>query len=301
VVNAVCDFDIVYLHNEPNILLFLRKRSEQKIILHMHNDHLSMRMFRPLYRHALAKADVVICVSDYIRKQAVRNFPEYSDRFKVVFNSTDPNIFRPYGQESFGELASVIQFEHDKRYLLYVGRLTAIKGVHILIAAFRQIYEAMPNVRLIITGSSFFAGAAKTAYEQELVRMAESVREAIVFTGFLQHEKLRYLYSAVDVVVLPSVWQDPCPLVALEAMASGTCLVSSSVGGVPELVENGINGVLVEPGDARTLAKKICAVLSMPEKMREMETAAREKIIAAYNWERLADELDQVFDQLLAT
>lgn len=291
VAKAVQNFDVVYLHNEPNILLFLRKRKGQKIVLHMHNDHLSTRLFRPFYRHALAKADHVICVSDYIRRQAASHFPEYADKFCVVFNATDPQVFKPYGDEAAQQLKGVVQIESGKQYLLYVGRLTPVKGVHVLIEAFREIHQKMPNVRLIITGSSFFGGAAKTAYEQQLVNLAEPVNDAIIFTGYLPHEKLKYLYSIVDVIVLPSVWQDPCPLVVLEAMASETCLVSSSVGGIPEVMENGKTGVLVEPDNAKELACAISSVLSAPEKMHLMEVNARQKVVASYTWERLVGEL----------
>jgi spore coat protein SA len=92
-------------------------------------------------------------------------------------------------------------------------------------------------------------------------------------------------------IVLPSVWQDPCPLVVLEAMASETCLVSSAVGGIPEVMENGKTGVLVAPDNAKELARAISSVLNDPEKMRFMEINARQKIIANYTWERLVGEL----------
>ena len=295
VAKAVRDFDLVYLHNEPNLLLFLNKRPGQKVVLHMHNDHLSMRLFRPFYRRALAKADAVICVSNYIRRQAISHFPEYADRFHVLLNATDPQVFRPYGADAQRQLEGVVRIDPDKRYLLYVGRLTPIKGVHVLIEAFQKVHRLMPDVHLIITGSSFFGGAAKTAYEQELVTLAEPVKDAIVFTGFLPHEKLKYLYSAVDMIVLPSVWQDPCPLVVLEAMASGTCLVSSAVGGVPEILESGKDGVLVEAGNSDALAKMICRVLSDSQHMTQMENAARQKIVTSYAWERLVGEIEGIF------
>ncbi|TSA49460.1 MAG: glycosyltransferase family 1 protein [Nitrosomonadales bacterium] len=298
VAHVVQDFDVVYLHNEPNILLFLNKRPGQKIVLHMHNDHLSMRLFHLFYRRALAKVDRVICVSDYIRRQAVAHFPEYADRFCVVFNATDPAVFKPYGDEALRELEGIVRISPDKQYLLYVGRLNPVKGVHVLIEAFRDVHRRMPDTCLIITGSSFFGGAAKTAYEQELVQLARPVSEAIVFTGYLSHEKLKYLYSAVDMIVLPSIWQDPCPLVVLEAMATGTVLVASAVGGVPEVVESGINGVLVEPSRPDELAQAICSLLMEPESMKQMEIAAREKVANGYAWPRLLGELENILGVL---
>ncbi|MES1989279.1 MAG: glycosyltransferase family 4 protein, partial [Pseudomonadota bacterium] len=178
-----------------------------------------------------------------------------------------------------------------------------IKGVHVLIQAFELIHQRLPNTKLIIVGSSFFEGAAKTSYEQKLVNLAKPVNQHIIFTGYIPHEKLKYLYSAVDIVVLPSIWQDPCPLVVLEAMASGTCLVSSAVGGVPEVVENEINGILVKGADVDALVDAVCGVLLNDEHKIQMEYLARQKILAGYAWERLVGELETIFccDDILQT
>ena len=285
-------FDIVVIHNEPNFLLFIKKTTQQTLILHMHNAHLSIAFFRPFYRRALKKVDKVICVSDYIRRHALQYFPEYADKFTVVFNATDPEVFKPYGDEAISHLKGLVDIEADKTYLLYVGRLTEIKGVHVLIKAFISIHAHLPNTRLIIAGSSFFGGAAITDYEQRLVELAKPVSHAIIFTGYMPHEKLRYVYSAANIVVLPSVWQDPCPLVVLEAMASGTCLISSSVGGVPEIVKNNVNGLLVNAGDPENLLQVLVEILSNSLLKTQMENAARQMILAGYTWERLAKEVD---------
>ncbi len=287
-------FDLVVIHNEPNLLLFLKNNPQQKVILHMHNEHLTIRMFRPLYRHALKKVDSVLCVSDYIRRSAIKHFPQYADKFIVVFNATDPNVFMPYGEEALHQLKDVIALDVDKKYLLYVGRLTEIKGVHVLIQAFEKIHQRLPNTKLIIVGSSFFEGAVKTDYEKSLVNLAMLINQHIIFTGYIPHEKLKYLYSAVDIVVLPSIWQDPCPLVVLEAMASGTCLVSSAVGGIPEVVESEINGILVKEGDVDALVNAACGVLLSSENKAQMENLARNKMLAGYSWERLVGELDAI-------
>ena len=287
---AVRGYDVAYVHNEPNILLFFGKRPGQKIVLHMHNDHLSIRLFRPLYRRVLNKVDRVICVSEYIRRQAVGHFPEHAQRFSVALNATDPETFKPY--DDAPALAGTLPFEADKRYLLYVGRLVPLKGVHVLIEAFPEILRRHPDVRLVITGSSFFHGAARTEYERELVALARPVASNIVFTGFLPHETLKYLYAAVDIVVMLSVWQEPLGLVMLEAMASGTLLVGSSVGGVPEVIDSGRNGVLVPAGNAAELARAVCAALDDPAAMRRMEQAARDTIVQQFTWERLMGEVE---------
>jgi len=207
-----------------------------------------------------------------------------------VLNATDPDVFKPYGDEAIRQLQDIVSIAPGKHYLLYVGRLTPIKGVHVLIEAFQAIHRRLPNTRLIITGSSFFGGAAKTSYEQSLTTLAAPVSEAILFTGYLPHDKLKYLYSAVDVVALPSVWQDPCPLVVFETMASGTCLVSSAVGGIPEVVEHSKDGVLVEANNPALLAQAICDLMASDD-IGRLATNARNKIVAGYTWDRLVGEL----------
>jgi spore coat protein SA len=295
---AARDFDLVYLHNEPNLLLFLPARPGQRLVLHMHNDHLTIPGLRVMYRRTLRKVDSVVFVSDYIRRRALEVFPEYAQRFEVVLNATDSSVFKPYGDEAYAMLRGALRLDPECMHLLYVGRLVPIKGVHILIEAFREILARNPRARLIIAGSSFFDGAAQTPYEAELARLAATISDAIVFTGYLAHTSLRFLYSACQIVVVPSVWQDPCPLVVLEAMASGTCVVACAVGGIPELIDDQQTGVLVAPGDPGALCDAVCGLLANPEHRRALERSAVAAVATRFTWERLSGQLESLFARL---
>jgi spore coat protein SA len=286
-------FDYVIVHNEPNVLLFLNRVSKQKIWLHMHNDHLVHPVFRHLYRHALKKVDRVICVSEYIKRTAIKVYPEYGNKFHVIYNATDVTLFKPYGEKARMALNSTLTVDPDCRYLLYVGRLTEVKGVHILIEAFQQVLKAFPQTRLVITGSSFFGDAAVTTYQKKLIELATPVANAIIFTGFIPHTQLKYLYSIADIVVVPSVWQDPCPLVVLEAMASETCVVATAVGGIPEVIEHDANGILIAPDDVIGMSEAICSLLNQPSHMANIATQARQTMVNGYDWSRLVKALEQ--------
>jgi len=298
VAKLVRPFDVVYVHNEPNILLFLKRQPDQKIVLHMHNDHLSSRVFRLLYRRALLKVDCVLCVSDYIRRRAVAAFPDLSHKFQVLLNVTEPSVFRPYGDSAYLQLRGKVDLDAGLRYVLYAGRLTEVKGVHVLINAFKRVHSKYPNTRLIVTGSSFFSGAALTPYQAQLIELAQAVKDAIVFTGYLPHADLRYLYSAADIVAFPSIWQEPFGLVMLEAMASGTCLIASEVGGVPEVVTHGVNGLLVPPNDPKALADAIDFALTHNEERAAMEHQARLDVEDRFNWEHLTKQLKKILGEL---
>lgn len=288
--------EIIYIHNEPNLLLFLNKRPEQRVILHMHNDHLSSRLFRPMYRRLLNKVDTVVCVSDYIRQRALQHFPEHASKFKVLFNATDPGVFKPYGQEAYTELGSLAEPLIGHPVILYVGRLVPEKGVDVLIRAFCELKSQHPDARLVIVGSSFFAGAVTTPFQSHLKDLAERCKDDIVFTGYLPHAQIKYLYSLSDVTAFPSVWPEPFGLVMLEAMAAGTCLVASRAGGIPEVMENGRTGLLVEPADAHALAEALHIALSSPERRQQWGDAARAKICTEFTWQHLIHQLDVLLE-----
>lgn len=285
--------DILIVHNEPNLLLLMRKPKHQQWILHMHNDHLNHALFKWCYRHVLRKVDEVICVSAYIQQTAIRSFPEYAIKFNVLYNATDVEIFKPYGEQADVSVQALLNLPKATPFILYVGRLTQDKGVDVLIQAFHHVLNVHPQAKLVIAGSSFFEGAAKTAYQQSLQKLAAHIADHIVFTGFIPHQQLKYLYAAAHTVVLPSVWQDPCPLVVLESMASGTCIVASKVGGVPEVIEHGVTGILVNPNQADELAAAIIDLLHHPLKAQQMAKAARAKVESAYAWEHLVNHLEQ--------
>lgn len=285
--------DVLIVHNEPNLLLLMRKPKHQKWVLHMHNDHLNHPLFKWCNSRTLKKVDAVICVSAYIQQAATLAFPQYADKFQLLFNATDVDMFKPYGEIADLSAMALLRLQKNTPFVLYVGRLTQDKGVDVLIQAFQETLKTHSQAKLVIAGSSFFDGAAKTAYQQSLQQLAKPIAEHIIFTGFVPHQQLKYLYAAAHVVVLPSVWQDPCPLVVLETMASGTCIIASKVGGVPEVVEDGVTGILVKPKQVDELAAAISDVLKNPKKAQQMAAAARQKIVAGYAWEDLVNKLEQ--------
>lgn len=285
--------DVLIVHNEPNLLLLMRKPKHQQWVLHMHNDHLNHALFKWCYRRVLQKVDAVICVSAYIQQAAISTFPDYADKFTVLFNATDVEIFKPYGEVAEANVQALLNLPKATPLILYVGRLTQDKGVDVLIQAFQHVVQVHPQAKLVIAGSSFFDGAAKTAYQKSLQQLAAPIASNIIFTGFIPHQQLKYLYAAAHAVVLPSVWQDPCPLVVLESMASGTCIVASKVGGVPEVVEHGVTGVLVNPKRVDELAVAVIDLLQHPHKAQQMAMAARKKVENGYAWEHLVNQLEQ--------
>jgi len=165
-------------------------------------------------------------------------------------------------------------FDHAG-YFAYVGRLTPFKGVGTLLEAVARLRPSFP---LLIIGD----GPSKEALEAKAAHLGlGNVR----FLGYRTGATLHDLIARAMFIVVPSEWYENCPYAVLEAFALGTPVVATAIGGIPELVEDGVNGVLVPPGDPETLAAELRQLLGGGRNLSEMGHAGRERIAKSYNEE----------------
>ena len=111
------------------------------------------------------------------------------------------------------------------------------KGVKELITAFLNVKMTHNNLKLLIVGSSFFKNAKLTPYQQELKKMCAGHESDIIFTGYIDHDKIVNVYKSCDIQVVPSIWGEPLATTVIEGMASGIPLIVNNVGGIPEMVD----------------------------------------------------------------
>lgn len=172
--------------------------------------------------------------------------------------------------------------------LLYLGRLEYEKGVHDVIAALPRIRRSHPGTTLTIAGEG--------TQQEWLVDQARKNRvlKAIRFAGHLDHAELLAVLHRADVAVLPSHYE-PFGIVALEAAAAGTPLVTSNIGGLGEAVINGRTGVSCAPRDITALASAVRIVLDDPAAAQRRARAARERLTSDFDWKTVAGETAQVY------
>jgi glycogen synthase len=172
--------------------------------------------------------------------------------------------------------------------LLYLGRLEYEKGIHDAIAALPRIRRTHPGTTLTIAGDG-------TQYKW-LVEQARKhkVLKAVTFVGRVDHKGLVQLLHSADAAVLPSHYE-PFGIVALEAAATGTPLVTSNVGGLGEAVINGQTGISFPPRDIGALAAAVRVVLDDPEAAQRHAIAARERLTSDFDWHTVASETAQVY------
>lgn len=243
----------VYGHQANHIfpMWMLSRLTRSKLVLHVHlppPERCGLMM-----RIGLRGANRFIFVSTSTLQLWSQQIGLNSRRSSVVHNGVDTARFTPSSdvliqKQTFG-------VERDCKVIAFVGRLDRPKGAHILIEALRKAMERHPEPRvcLLIAGSAVIDGED---YERQLVQMASSLAGGTVrLIGRLREPEA--LYNAADIVVIPSVWPDPQPLVTTEALACGVPVLASRIGGIPEILDPFFPDFLFEPSDTDQLASKM--------------------------------------------
>ena len=169
------------------------------------------------------------------------------------------------------------------RTVLFVGRTVRLKGLHCLVEAMDIVRCRLPGARLVVVGSPFFGAVISDPFLRRLKRRALQMGGAVVFAGYVHRDRTRYFYAAADVTVMPSLYNEAFGKVIAESMAVGVPVIGSRRGAIPEIIDDGLNGMLVEdPEDAESLARHIVALLEDHDRRREMGAAARRKAVARF-------------------
>ncbi|MGP4005234.1 glycogen synthase [Streptomyces sp. 4N124] len=246
-------------------------------------------------RTAIEAADAVIAVSGAMREDILGCYSTLDPaKVHVVHNGIDTTLYRPdHGTEALTRIG----LDPDRPYVLFVGRITRQKGVPHLLRAIRHIDPAAQVV--------LCAGAPDTPEIdrefRDLFQELSSVREGVHWIPqMLPRADVIQLLTHAAVFVCPSVYE-PLGIVNLEAMACGTPVVASRVGGIPEVVEDGKTGVLVSVDDdfETGLAQALDSVLGDPEGARRMGEAGRERAVGEFGWDAVARRTVQLYREIL--
>ena len=169
-----------------------------------------------------------------------------------------------------------------------MGRLAAAKGVPVLIDAMPQILAAHPDAYLTLIGDG--PDRAKLQAQVQRLDLSDTVR----FAGYQNQDEVAQALSHSAIFVLPS-FAEGVPVVLMEAMAARRPVVATRIAGIPELVEDGLAGRIVPPGDGAALATAVCDILDNPDRAAAMGRAGRQKVEADFNIAREAEKLAALF------
>ncbi len=210
-------------------------------------------------------------------------------RVEVVPPGYTPLPPPPPGDRPFAAAQGV-----DGPFVLFVGRLASNKGLLALVAGFEALSRHDPSARLVLVGED---GGMRPRIEEEVRRrgLAERVR----FTGFVADERmLAAAFCEARLFALPSEYE-AFGLVLLEALAQGTPVVASRVGGIPEFVPDGEAGRLVPPADGAALGEAFIGLWDDAATRRRMGDFGRDRVVPRYTWDRLVDRLHAIFEEVI--
>lgn len=243
IIQSKDDYDCILLENRPGYALQLRGVTKAKLVYHLHNDFLNETS--PHSSELYQAAAKIITVSDYINSR-VRTCCADDKKTVTVHNGIDLDCFSAapaITRQSLG-------YSDDDFILAFSGRLIPEKGILELVEAMSMLKDE-PNIKLLVMGSSFFAGDTNNddAFISELKSRTSEIAERIRFTGYIRHELIPDYLRLSDVAVVPSTWDDPFPTTVLEGMAAGLPVITTNRGGIPEMVTNQNAIVIPFPGD----------------------------------------------------
>jgi glycosyltransferase involved in cell wall biosynthesis len=179
-----------------------------------------------------------------------------------------------------------------------IGRISPWKGQHVFIRAAVQVLRAFPQARFVTVGTPMFG---EGEYEKQLHELVHKLKVSgcVDFLGF--SDDVPSVIDGLDVVVHASTLPEPFGQVVIEAMASAKPIVATRGGGVSEIVDDGVNGLLVPMGDDRAMSQAICRLLSDPDEAREMGRRGRLKVLRQFTIDKTVRQVQKVYDFLIDT
>ncbi len=305
--------DVIHINNFYQFVPAIRAQNpNSKISLAMHCEWLS-QLHDPQVERAVSMTDLVVGVSDHVRNRAAQRFPQYADRFVQAH----AGVGLP--EDAWTLPASG---PNHRKQLLFVGRLSPEKGIHIMVEAFKQIHKQRPDTEMVFIGAvgsapaDFIVTLSDDPKVQQLLefydlksghdiyfdrinaQIPDELRPYIHFRGPMPHADVIKAYADADIVLNASL-SDAFPFPVLEAMGRGVPMVASAVGGIPEVVIHGETGYLFEPGRADQMAESVLALLSDDALRIRMSENARKRIASGFTWDHTAQSLDAHFERLL--
>ncbi len=290
--------DIVHFHNAHDLIpdVTLQLFDKPKVISHFHNDF-------PVKN--LNGADMVITCSNFLKSI-------YSERFhgrvdiKTALNGVDTDIFHTRLKNSMESLSlkNKLGIPQSGKVVLYAGRIVHEKGPHLLINAFAALLREIKDIYLVLVGEVRTRGREndnRAVYGRQISEKCRALGERVKLVGAIPPQEMHFFYSIADIAVVPSVFEEPFGMVAIEAMACGVPVLASNKGGLKEYIIDGVNGLFIaENKPAEGIAEGIKTLIH-DEILREtIGKAGRKTAVERFSWEKIVYNLENVYSELLS-
>ena len=231
-------YDKVIIEGDSSIIIPIAKKvDKEKIYFHIHHNPLSTNHNQ--FKKEISSINSVITVSEFISEAMKECMIPKSVQTVILKNCTDIQKFNKsrYINERI-KLRKQYEVNDEDIVIMFSGRPVPQKGIKELLLAFKSLCSKYNNIKLLIVGNSGFGKEITTEFDKTLKDIAETIKEKVIFTGFIHNSKMPQIHAMSDIAVIPSIYDDPAPLVVMECMASGLPIITTDSGGIPEYIGN---------------------------------------------------------------
>ena len=295
-------FDIIHVFNRPkDALIYKATMPNSRFVLSLHNEMFKEQKITTEMGQLVIKAmDKIMTISEYIGTTITSRFPLASSKITAVYSGIDLNKYVPIwaeGAQSFrNELRKTYGVKNQK-VVLFVGRLSAVKGPDVLLTAMKQVLQKHPEAVIVIVGSKWFSDDQIDEYGMKLRELAQSLGEnKVVFTGFVSPSDIPSHFLLGDVFVHSSQWQEPLARVHYEAMGAGLPIITTNRGGNAEIMSHLKNGIVIDDyTNPEAFAEAINYLFSNKEQADFIAKAGREFVEANFGFEHVTLRLETLY------
>lgn len=286
------NYDLIHIHVASGASFFRKSLAvwagslrRKPVIMHVHGAdfdtfyHHSFSFIKYYIRRTFSACSKVLVLSGYWKEFFVAHI--YAGNIEVLHNGVYTEVFRQCNTTP----ANLSKF-------LFLGRLGQRKGVYDLLEVIDRLVNIQQQKDLVF----YLAGDGELEQVKKIIQK-NNLQNHVQLLGWLnEQEKMKWLKQA-DTIILPS-YNEGLPMAILEAMAGGKVIISSKVGGIPDLVKEGENGFLIQPGDAESLCRYILYVKTHPAEMQQISANNINKIEACYNLKKINNRLADIYREI---
>lgn len=294
------DYDIIHTHIptpwSADWSAFYSNSKKKPLVVTYHNDiigqglaSLVARIYNSVGLNYVLKTAAKIIITQPGYLQSSSHLAKYRDKIEVIPNGVDVEKFQPI-QASDNEDKSTIFF------LSVLDEFHKYKGLDYLLEALKIVKNNVPDVKLIVGGK----GVLLDHYQEMAASLG--LKDNVEFAGFIPDEEIADYYSQASVFVLPSIssLQEGFGIVALEALACQTPVVTTDIVGVAQDLKQIKGGIVIPPRDTHKLADAITQILSDAQMQKEMGQRGRKLVQEKYTWKGVASSMEKVYKEILA-
>lgn len=295
-------FDIIHLCNRPAWVAQVKQAAPvSKIVLSVHNEMFSKgKLAQEQGEQCISDVSAVVTVSDFIRKSITDRFPEAEEKAITVYSGVDLDAYHPAWTEEGRKIRENMRKRaglEGRKIILFVGRLSKVKGPHILLQAIPEITKRHPDAMLVFVGSKWFGDDQVNNYVRHLYTLGAMHIDHVTFIKFVKPRDIPGFYTMSDIFVCCSQWQEPLARVHYEAMAAGLPIITTDRGGNAEVIRDGENGrVITHFSDPLQYATRINELLDEDERRKSIGEQGRRIAEERFGWETVAGNLVRVYE-----